>query len=52
MHGTSTVVFFVCVPLALILIGVVAMTASYTILGLLYVIAGAHVAAIKLVFGT
>ena len=51
MHGASTIAFFVCITLALILIGVAAMTASRMILGLLSVTAGVLVAAIQLVFG-
>jgi hypothetical membrane protein len=51
IHGASTVTFFVCITLALILIGIAAMITSRTILGVLSVSAGILVAAIQLILG-
>ena len=51
MHGASTAAFFVCITLALLLIGVAAITASQMIWGLLSITAGVLVAAILLVLG-
>ena len=51
MHGASTVAFFVCITLALLLIGVVAIAASQMTWGLLSITAGVLVAAFQLVPG-
>jgi len=51
MHGVSTAAFFVCITLALLLIGVAAIAASQMIWGLLSITAGVLVAAILLVLG-
>ena len=51
MHGASTAAFFVCNTLALLFIGVVAITASQMTWGLLSITAGVLVAAILLVLG-
>ena len=51
MHGASTTAFFVCITLALLLIGVAAITASQMAWGLLSITAGVLVAAPQLVLG-
>jgi len=51
MHGASATVFFVCITLALLLIGVVAITASQMAWGLLSITAAALVAAFLLIPG-
>ena len=51
MHGASTVAFFVCITVALLLIGVVAITASQMAWGLLSITAGVLMAAFQLVPG-
>ncbi len=51
MHGVSTTVFFVFITLALLLIGVAAITASQMTWGLLSITAGVLVAAPQLVLG-
>ena len=50
-HGASTAAFFVCITLALLLIGVAAITASQMAWGLLSITAGVLVAGILLVLG-
>ncbi len=51
MHGASTTAFFVCITLALLLIGVAAITASQMTWGLLSIAAGVLVAGPQLVLG-
>ena len=51
MHGASTTAFFVFITLALLLIGVAAITASQMAWGLLSITAGVLVAGILLVLG-
>ena len=51
MHGASTTAFFVCITLALLLIGVAAITASQMTWGLLSITAAVLVAAPQLVLG-
>ena len=51
MHGVSTTAFFVFITLALLLIGVAAITASQMTWGLLSITAGVLVAAPQLVLG-
>ena len=51
MHGASTTAFFVFITLALLLIGVAAITASQMTWGLLSITAGVLVAAPQLVLG-
>ncbi|MBA7475693.1 hypothetical protein ES707_11066 [subsurface metagenome] len=50
-HGASTAAFFVCITLALLLIGVAAIIASQMTWGLLSITAGVLVAAPQLVLG-
>ncbi len=51
MHGASTVAFFVCITVALLLIGVAAIAASQMTWGLLSITAAVLVAAPQLVLG-
>ena len=51
MHGASATVFFVCITLALLLIGVTAIAASQMTWGLLSITAGVLVAVPQLVLG-
>ena len=50
-HGASTAIFYVCIVLALLLIGVVAITASQMAWGLLSITAGVLVGGIQMVLG-
>ena len=50
-HGASTAIFYVCIVLALLLIGVVAITASQMAWGLLSITAAVLVAGLLLVLG-
>ena len=50
-HGASTAIFYVCIVLALLLIGVVAITASQMAWGLLSITAGVLVGGIQIVLG-